>query len=805
MNLLIKQASHIRWFNELGINDVAIVGGKNASLGEMYRKLSPLGINVPNGFAITANAYRDNISTVGESLACILSNIKPDDLNSLSKYAAKARKIVYDNCISDSLAQEIKQSYQQLKSEYDPNLSVAVRSSATAEDLPTASFAGQHDTYLNISGESSLIDACRHCFASLFTDRAISYRVHNGFDHMQVAMSVGIMKMVRSDIASSGVMFSLDTETGFRDVVFITATFGLGENIVQGLVDPDEFYVHKPTFEQGYRTVLSRHLGDKQVTMTYAKQGSKENVENTDTPDELKQHYCIGDDDILTLADFAIKTEKHYSAVAGRPCPMDMEWAKDGTDGKLYLIQARPETVTSQHTGNQLTEYKLLSTAIPLCTGRAIGTQIAFGRVRKINQNSDLTHFKAGEILLADATQPDWGPVMTTASAIITNRGGRTCHAAIVARELGIPAVVGTGDAMQKIEDGSEVTVCCAEGESAHVYPGCLDFSTNTIELTNIPRTRTDIMLNLGNPGRAFSYSFLPCDGVGLARMEFIINDHIKAHPMALLYPQKIEDAEERKKIIELIKFYNSGSEYFTQKLSEGIAMIAAAFYPKPVIVRMSDFKSNEYASLLGGASFEPVEENPMIGFRGASRYSHPAYAEGFKLECKAVKRVRDEMGFNNVKLMIPFCRRIEEAKKVLQCMASNGLNQKQNGLEIYVMCEIPNNVIQIDHFAQLFDGFSIGSNDLTQLVLGVDRDSAIVAFDFDERDPGVMEMIRLAIVGAHRNNRHIGLCGQAPSDFPEVAEYLVKLKIDSISLNPDSVLKTIEIIADAERQLSND
>jgi len=435
----------------------------------------------------------------------------------------------------------------------------------------------------------------------------------------------------------------------------------------------------------------------------------------------------------------------------------------------------------------------------------AIGTQIASGRVRKINQNSDLAHFKAGEILLADATQPDWGPVMTTASAIITNRGGRTCHAAIVARELGIPAVVGTGDAMQKIEDGSEVTVCCAEGESAHVYPGFLEFSTNTIELTNIPRTRTDIMLNLGNPGRAFSYSFLPCDGVGLARMEFIINDHIKAHPMALLYPQKIEDAEERKKIIELIKFYNSGSEYFTQKLSEGIAMIAAAFYPKPVIVRMSDFKSNEYASLLGGASFEPVEENPMIGFRGASRYSHPAYAEGFKLECKAVKRVRDEMGFNNVKLMIPFCRRIEEAKKVLQCMASNGLNQKQNGLEIYVMCEIPNNVIQIDHFAQLFDGFSIGSNDLTQLVLGVDRDSAIVAFDFDERDPGVMEMIRLAIVGAHRNNRHIGLCGQAPSDFPEVAEYLVKLKIDSISLNPDSVLKTIEIIADAERQLSND
>lgn len=803
-NLDMNHQVDIRWFKDLGIKDVSLVGGKNASLGEMYRQLSPLGINVPNGFAITAKVYRDHIAKVSDELSSILAGIKPDDIDSLSKYATQARKLVYDNVLSAPLSDKIKHAYQQLKAEYGDDLSVAVRSSATAEDLPSASFAGQHDTYLNIRGEESLIDACRHCFASLFTDRAITYRIHNGFDHMKVAMSVGIMKMVRADIASSGVMFSLDTETGFRDVVFITATFGLGENIVQGLIDPDEFYVHTPTFLKGYRTVLSRHLGDKHLMMTYAQLGSSENVENIDTPDELRHNYCISDDEVLTLADYAIKTEQHYSAATGKPCPMDMEWAKDGVDGKLYLIQARPETVASQKVANQVVEYKLVEKGTPLCTGRAIGTQIAQGKVRKINNSNDLSMFKAGEILLADTTRPDWGPVMTTASAIITNRGGRTCHAAIVSRELGIPAVVGTGNAMQEIKDGSEVTVSCAEGSSGSVYAGQLAFTTETIELNHIPRPKTEVMITLGSPERAFSYSFLPCDGVGLARMEFIINDYIKAHPMALLFPQKVDNTAEREMISQLTRRYDNGGDYFIEKLSEGIAMIAAAFYPKPVVVRLSDFKSNEYANLLGGKNFEPIEENPMLGFRGASRYNHPAYAEGFALECKALKRVREEMGFLNVKIMVPFCRRVEEGENVLKYMASHGLKQGNDGLEIYVMCEIPNNVIQIDRFAKLFDGVSIGSNDLTQLVLGVDRDSEIVAFDFDERDPGVLEMIKQAIEGAHRNQRHIGICGQAPSDFPEIAEYLVKLGINSISLNPDSVLKTIEKIANMEKQLAN-
>ncbi|PCH60351.1 MAG: phosphoenolpyruvate synthase [Gammaproteobacteria bacterium] len=799
----MSQAKYVRWFNEIGINDVPLVGGKNASLGEMYRELSPLGVNVPNGFATTAAAYYDNISELSDTLSSLLAKIDPSDLNTLSRYAAEIRKAVYDHKLSDSLQSEIIDAYHQLKNQYGDDLSVSVRSSATAEDLPTASFAGQHDSYLNIAGDDCLIDACRHCFASLFTDRAIMYRIHNGFDHTKVAMSVGIMKMVRSDIASSGVMFNLDTDTGFRDVVFITAIYGLGENIVQGIVDPDEFYVHKPTFEQGYRSVLYRHLGEKHLTMAYAEKSSKAQIANIDTSAELRQRFCITDDDVLTLADYAIKIEEHYSAAAGKSSPMDMEWAKDGIDGKLYIIQARPETVVSQRHVNQIIEYTLMGHGEPISKGRAIGTQIACGRVRKINSSADLARFQPGEVLLADATQPDWGPIMTTASAIITNRGGRTCHASIVARELGIPAVVGAGDAMQQIDEGSEVTISCAEGAEGYIYSGRVEFTTNIIDISDIPLLKTDIMLNLGSPERAFSYSFLPCDGVGLARIEFIINDFIKAHPMALLYPQKVKNPEEREKIIGLIKLYDNGGDYFVEKLSEGVAMIAAAFYPKPVIVRMSDFKSNEYASLLGGVDFEFIEENPMIGFRGAARYNHPAYAEGFALECKAIKRVRDEMGFDNVKVMIPFCRRVEEGEDVLKSMASHGLKQKQNGLEVYVMCELPNNVIQIDRFAKLFDGVSIGSNDLTQLVLGVDRDSEIVAFEFDERDPGVMEMIRMAIEGAHRNHRHVGICGQAPSDFPEFAEYLVGLNIDSISLNPDSVLKTIPRIAAIEQKLA--
>ena len=797
-------SAHIRWFEQLSIQDVALVGGKNASLGEMYRQLSTLGINVPNGFAITAPAYSENINEIKSQLAAHLSDIQPQDVDALSNAAAKIRALIYQHSISQPLAEEIKIAYRQLQSQYGDELSVAVRSSATAEDLPSASFAGQHDSYLNIRGEEALIETCRQCFASLFTDRAISYRINNDFDHMKVAMSVSVMKMVRADIASSGVMFSLDTETGFKDAVFITAAYGLGENVVQGTIDPDEFYVHKPTLLLGHRHVLSRRLGQKQLTLRYASNNSSATTENTETDATLKQTFCISDDDVLTLADYAIKTEQHYSKLKGQHCPMDMEWAKDGSDGKLYLIQARPETVAAKQNHHQLTEYQLSDPGPAICSGRAIGKQIAVGNIRTIRSNDELSSFQPGEVLLADTTNPDWGPVMTTAAAIITNRGGRTCHAAIVARELGIPAVVGCSDATEKLSDGSEVTVSCAQGADGNIYSGAIAYSTHTTELNALAKPQTTILLNVGSPERAFANCQLPNDGVGLARLEFIINSTIQAHPMALLFPDRIEKPEDRKLINALIRHYASGADYFIKQLSEGVAMIAAAFYPKPVIVRLSDFKSNEYAGLIGGSGFEPKEENPMIGFRGAARYNHPAYEQGFALECQALKRVREDMGFSNVKVMVPFCRRVEEAKSVLKCMADNGLKRGENGLEIYVMCEIPNNVIQVDHFAELFDGMSIGSNDLTQLVLGVDRDSALVAFEFDERDPGVMEMIRIAVEGAHRNNTPIGFCGQAPSDFPEIAEFLVELGIDSISLNPDSVVHTIQRINQLEAELKN-
>ncbi len=802
MDTLRSGQQHIRWFNQLGIQDVVLVGGKNASLGEMYRELSTLGIKVPNGFAITAQAYTENIHEIRALLAEHLAGIDPEDVNNLSNIAAKCRTLIYQHSISDSLAKEIEIAYRQLQSQYGEELSVAVRSSATAEDLPSASFAGQHDSYLNISGEDALIEHCRQCFASLFTDRAISYRINNGFDHMKVAMSVSVMKMVRADIASSGVMFSLDTETGFKDAVFITAAYGLGENVVQGTIDPDEFYVHKPTFLLGHRHVLSRRLGEKQLTLCYASNDNTATTENVETDEAHKQIFCISDEDVLTLADYAIKTEQHYSKLKGQPCPMDMEWAKDGIDGQLYLIQARPETVASKQNRHQLTEYHLSDPGTPLCSGRAIGKQIAVGNIRTIRSNDELSSFQPGEVLLADTTNPDWGPVMATAAAIITNRGGRTCHAAIVARELGIPAVVGCTDATEKLTEGSEVTVSCAQGANGNIYSGAIQFSTNTTELDDLDKPQTTILLNVGSPERAFANSQLPNDGVGLARLEFIINSTIQAHPMALLFPDRIEKPEDRVKINELVRHYKSGGDYFVKQLSEGVAMIAAAFYPKPVIVRLSDFKSNEYAGLIGGSGFEPKEENPMIGFRGAARYNHPAYEKGFALECQALKRVREEMGFSHVKVMVPFCRRVEEAREVLQCMAKNGLKRGENGLEVYVMCEIPNNVIQVDRFAELFDGMSIGSNDLTQLVLGVDRDSVLVAFEFDERDPGVMEMIRLAVEGAHRNNIPIGFCGQAPSDFPEIAEFLVELGIDSMSLNPDSVVHTIQRINQLESKL---
>ena len=797
-------ARYVRWFEELGVDDVPLVGGKNASLGEMVRELTPQGIKVPNGFAVTAAAYRDMLTAAGawDALHDALDGLNPDDVTDLARRGAQARAIVYGAPLPAALEQEILAAYHRLQDEYGQDLSVAVRSSATAEDLPTASFAGQQETYLNIRGDEHLLDAVKRCFASLFTDRAIHYRIDNGFDHFKVYLSVGIMKMVRSDLAASGVMFSLDTETGFRDVVFITGAYGLGENVVQGAVEPDEFYVHKPTFEQGHRAVLRRHLGSKKIKMIYAEGGAKATTRNVPVPEADRRRFCIGDEDVLRLADYAIKVEKHYSAKAGHPMPMDMEWAKDGLDGELYLVQARPETVESQKQGHILQQYHLKEEGEILARGYAIGTKIAAGRARLIPDVAHLHAFRPGEVLVADTTTPDWEPVMKTAAAIVTNRGGRTCHAAIVARELGIPAVVGTDDATETIPDGETVTVSCAGGDEGRVYRGKLDWEVIETDLSDLPRPKTKIMINLGNPDLAFATAFLPNDGVGLARLEFIINEYIKAHPMALRHPERIRDAKVRQAIESLIVGYADGSDYFVRKLSEGVGTIAAAFWPKPVVVRLSDFKTNEYATLLGGRDFEPDEDNPMIGFRGAARYTHPAYADGFALECAAMKRVREEMGLTNVKLMIPFCRRIPEAEKVLAAMAEHGLKRGENGLEIYVMCEIPNNVVLIDEFAKHFDGFSIGSNDLTQLTLGVDRDSEIVSFDFDERDPGVKQMIRLAVEGARRNGRHSGLCGQAPSDYPEMAEFLVEIGIDSMSLNPDTVLTTTRHVLAVERRL---
>jgi len=794
---------YIRFFNEIGIEDIPLVGGKNASLGEMYQKLQSQGVKVPNGFAITAEAYRYLLAgTSWDELLATLDELILGDVDSLAQCGKKAREIVYSATIPADLADEINRAYRQLQQQYGSELSLAVRSSATAEDLPTASFAGQQDTYLNITGIADLLESCRRCFASLFTDRAIHYRIDHGFDHFSVALSIGVMKMVRSDLASSGVMFSLDTESGFRDVVYITGAYGLGENVVQGSVDPDEFYVHKPTFCKGHRCVLRRVLGPKKIKMIYNDGSTREATKNITTSTKEREQFCITDEDVLKLADYAIKIEHYYSQVAGKDRPMDMEWAKDGLDGELYIVQARPETVSSQQHSLLLEQYQLQGSGEVICTGHAVGGKIAKGMTHVISNSQHLSDFRAGEVLVTDITSPDWEPIMKIASAIITNRGGRTCHAAIIARELGIPAVIGCDDATAKIKSATEVTVCCAEGDIGKVYRGDIPFHVEQTDLTNLPRPKTKIMLNLGNPDLAFKCSFLPNDGVGLARMEFIINEYIKVHPMALLHVDQVQDNIEQQQIKDLLSGYNNPADYFVQRLSEGVATIAAAFYPKPVVVRMSDFKSNEYASLLGGKSFEPDEENPMIGFRGASRYTHPAYQQGFELECKAMKRVRDEMGLTNVILMIPFCRRVEEGKKVLQKMSEFGLKRGKNGLKIYVMCEIPNNVIQIDAFAVLFDGFSIGSNDLTQLTLGVDRDSEIVAFDFDERDEGVKEIIRMAVAGAKRNACHSGICGQAPSDYPEMAEFLVELGIDSISLTPDTVIKTTLHVLDVEKSL---
>jgi pyruvate,water dikinase len=794
---------YIRWFKEIGIEDVPLVGGKNASLGEMVRDLTSQGIKIPNGFAITAEAYHLLLAqnNTRQKLEELFKDLDASNVDDLAQRGTQAREIVYNQSLPDELSQEILHAYRQLQDEYGPELTLAVRSSATAEDLPTASFAGQQESYLNISGDEELLDACRRCFASLFTDRAIHYRIDQGFDHFRVALSIGVMKMVRSDLAASGVMFSLDTETGFRDVVFITAAYGLGENVVQGALEPDEFYVHKPTFIEGHRAVLRRQLGSKKIKMIYDSDGKDVMTKNIPTTDEEQQWFCITDEDVLTLADYTIKIEKHYSAKAGQERPMDVEWAKDGIDGELYIVQARPETVASQQHQQILEQYHLREEGKVLARGNAIGTKIASGRARYIPDVKHLHEFQPGEVLVSDVTTPDWEPVMKIAAAIVTNRGGRTCHAAIVARELGIPAIVGCDNASSSISNGAVVTASCAGGNEGLVYEGKLAFDIERTDLSGLERPRTKVMVNLGNPELAFTTSFLPNDGVGLARLEFIITQSIKAHPMALLYPERISNDNERQMVESLFAHYQNGGEYFVKMLSESVATIAAAFWPKPVIVRMSDFKTNEYSNLLGGKYFEPEEANPMLGLRGAIRYTHPVYAEGFALECQAMKRVRDDMGLTNVKLMIPFCRRVKEGKKVLELMAKHALSRGENGLEIYVMCEIPNNVIQLDAFAELFDGFSIGSNDLTQLVLGIDRDSEIISSEFDERDPGVMAMIRMVAEGSRRNHRHSGICGQAPSDHPEIVEFLVEVGIDSMSLNPDTVLKTTQYVLQAEKK----
>ena len=796
---------YVKFFKELTMKDVPLVGGKNASLGEMYRALTPLGVRIPDGFAVTAEAFRATLDAADawQPLHALLDDLDKTDVDELARRAAKAREIVYAAAMPEAVRADLLAAYETLGEEYGPALTVAVRSSATAEDLPTASFAGQHDTYLNIAGEAMLVDACKRCMASLFTDRAISYRIDQGFDHFKVALSVGVMKMVRSDRAASGVIFTLDTETGFRDVVFITGAYGLGENVVQGAVNPDEFYVHKPTYREGYRAVLRRSLGEKQLKMVYAKGRTREGTRNVRTPRAERERFCLTDDEVLALAGQAIAIEDHYSDLAGEPRPMDIEWAKDGLDGALYIVQARPETVAARIQPGMLARYHVARHGAVLVSGRAVGTKAATGPVRVVRDSSELDRIQSGDILVADTTTPDWEPAMKIAAAIVTNRGGRTCHAAIVSRELGIPAVVGTEGATEALRDGQVVTVSCAEGSLGRVYDGAAEVTVEKADASAMPRPRTKVMVNLGNPEIAFETGAIPNDGVGLARMEFIISESIKAHPMALVHPERVSDEATRRRLAHLARHHADGPAFFVETLAEGVATIAAAFYPKPVIVRMSDFKSNEYASLIGGADFEPSEDNPMLGFRGAARYTHPAYAEGFALECRAMKRVRDAMGFTNVLLMVPFCRRVEEGRRVIEAMAEHGLVRGDNGLEIYVMCEIPNNVVQIDAFAEIFDGFSIGSNDLTQLVLGVDRDSEIVAFDFDERDPGVIEMIRLAIEGARRNGRHSGICGQAPSDYPEVAEALVRFGIDSISLNPDSVLATTKRILVVEAGLA--
>ncbi len=793
--------SFIRWFGEICINDIPLVGGKNASLGEMYRELAHKNVNIPNGFAVTAEAYRYFLKEahLDGRIKGILSDLDTRDLTNLRERGQKVRQAILDARLPSDLEQVITKAYDELGRGPQDSVDVAVRSSATAEDLPDASFAGQQETYLNILGHSALLDACKRCFASLFTDRAISYRADKGFDHFKIALSVGVQLMVRSDLASSGVMFSIDTETGFRDAVLINAAYGLGENVVQGSVNPDEFYVFKPTLKQAFRPILQKIIGSKEFKLVYDLGGNK-GVKNVPVAPHDRARFAITDEEILILAKWACLIEDYYSEKRGKSSPMDLEWAKDGLTGELFIVQARPETVQSQKPRKILETYRLTHKGSILVVGRSVGEKIGQGPVRVIHTVKQIHEFQEGDVLVTDKTDPDWEPIMKKAAAIVTNRGGRTCHAAIVSRELGLPALVGTDRGTDLLKNGQVVTVSCAEGDTGFVYEGKLPYTIDRVDLENLARPKTNIMINVGNPEEAFGLSFIPNDGVGLAREEFIISTYIKIHPLALCEYERLDDPALKVEIDRHTTGYDDKPQYFVDKLAQGVAMIAAAFYPKDVIVRLSDFKSNEYANLIGGRRYEPTEENPMLGFRGASRYYHPRYRAGFALECYAMKKVREEMGLTNVKLMIPFCRTIEEAKKVQYEMERYGLKRGENGLELYVMCELPSNVILAEDFAEVFDGFSIGSNDLTQLTLGVDRDSEIVAHVFDERDAAVKAFIAKAIQVVKGKGRKIGICGQAPSDFPEFAQFLVQQGIDSISLNPDAVMKTTKAIVEMER-----
>ncbi len=779
----------ILWFSELGLKDLDRVGGKNASLGEMVQNLTSAGVQVPDGFATTADAYRTFLSDSGldQKIADRLLGLDTDDVTALAAAGQEIRTLMRETPFLPDFEAQIRNSYQQLVDKHggSEDLSWAVRSSATAEDLPDASFAGQQETFLNVRGIENILLAIKDVFASLYNDRAIAYRVHHKFEHAEVALSAGIQRMVRSDVGASGVMFTMDTESGFQDAVFVTSSYGLGEAVVQGAVNPDEFYVYKPALQAGRPAILKRGLGEKALQMTYT--DSREigrTIDFVPVEASLRNRFSLSDDDVEQLARHAVAIENHY----GRP--MDIEWGKDGIDGGLYILQARPETVQSRRASGSLSRFRLNGTGRVLAEGRAIGQRIGAGSVRILTSIDQMAAFKTGDVLVADMTDPDWEPIMKRASAIVTNRGGRTCHAAIIARELGIPAVVGTGHATDTLSDGLEVTVSCADGETGTIYEGLLDFSVEETEITQLPEAPVRVMMNVGTPEQAFTFAQLPNHGVGLARLEFIINRQIGIHPKALL---NLDDqpADVAAEIRERIAAYDGPRDYYIKRLAEGVSTIAAAFAPEPVIVRMSDFKSNEYANLIGGPAYEPHEENPMLGFRGASRYLEPSFRDCFDLECEALSFVRNEMGLTNVKLMIPFVRTLDEARGVIELLAENGLTRGENGLEVIMMCEIPSNALLADEFLDYFDGFSIGSNDMTQLALGLDRDSAIVSGGFDERDPAVKKLLSMAIKACKARGKYVGICGQGPSDHEDFAQWLVEEGIDSVSLNPDTVVDT--------------